>query len=213
MCLRFSLFLFKKNAHRNEVIFFVFWKLAYLSYLYWFFILYYCHCIYNSGFFNAYVTSHTTLNKGLSSILKILVVIAQQIKTNTAHVKASLLIHHQSEENFRSMEEDIERFDIHTNTYFPMLLGDFGRDAIRLFSNMPNQFVCAAFVSYREMENRDIHVITEARAQLRFPDRCRDDFRDNFVSNNRLVLLLNLPVAETSVHGEARLLDYDSKLC
>ncbi|CAC5420345.1 unnamed protein product [Mytilus coruscus] len=44
-------------------------------------------------------------------------------------------------------------------------------------------------------------------------DRCRDDFRDNYyVLFNRLVLLLNLPVANTSVHGEARLLDFDSQL-
>ncbi|CAC5370023.1 unnamed protein product [Mytilus coruscus] len=83
---------------------------------------------------------------------------------------------------------------------------------MNLFPNMPNQFVCAAFVSYREMENWDIHVITEARDQLLFPDRYTINVQDNYVLFNRLVLLLNLQVANTSVHGEARLLDAESKL-
>lgn len=110
------------------------------------------------------------------------------------------------------METNIERFDINTKAYFPKLLGDFGREAMHLFPSMHNQFVCAAFVSYGEMENRNINVITEAREQLRFPAGCYDNIQDNYILLNRLVILLNLPVANTSVHGEARLLDSDSQL-
>ncbi|CAC5391252.1 unnamed protein product [Mytilus coruscus] len=110
------------------------------------------------------------------------------------------------------METNIERFNIQTKANFPKLLGDFGRDAMSMFPNMPNQFVCAAFVSYREMENWDKKVITEARAQLLLLDRRNENIEDNYVLFKRLVLLLNLPVANTSVHGEARLLDSDSQL-
>lgn len=111
------------------------------------------------------------------------------------------------------MANNIERFNIHTKANFPKLLGDFGREVKIVYPDMPNQFVCAAFVSYREMENWDINVITDAREQLRIFNRFNVNILNNYyVLFNRLVVLFNRQVANTSVHGEARLLDSDSQL-
>lgn len=90
---------------------------------------------------------------------------------------------------------------------FLQQLGDFGRETRTLLGTC-DQFVCAAMVSIREIEIFDTKVIEVAKDMLQCQHPSYEQIENKYLIFKRMVVLLNLP----HVHGEARLLDSDSKI-
>ncbi|CAG2252086.1 unnamed protein product [Mytilus edulis] len=104
-------------------------------------------------------------------------------------------------------------FDAKSISFFPYLLRGLGlRIMNKLNSTLTEQreqFIISAIVSYKEIACRNTDVIREAEEEWECLNSDSLRFDHSSLSFHRLVFILNNP--NTSIHGEARLLDPDGK--
>ncbi|CAG2252082.1 ARMC8 [Mytilus edulis] len=106
-------------------------------------------------------------------------------------------------------------FKVKSVSHFLKHLKELGERLLPVFKKKVryemNQFVAAAIVSHKEIENEDISIIYEANRKLDVAcENLSDIVQDSCFSFNRLVVLMN--TTKPARHGEARLFDPDVKI-